>query len=165
MTKFLQGSGNAPLFQAHDPAHPSPKRTSQRRKQAGGLVAIVGGERVLIHEPRQQNERAVEVQVRVALAAAGVMVMKHTVETCHNCGSKPGKRQGLGIGCSDLICVVPPHGRFLGIEMKRPGYRPSDVKEHQHRWLAVVRRFGGVTGVAASVEEAMALVEEARRVP
>lgn len=120
---------------------------------------------MLLHEPRQQNEKAVEIQVRVALAAAGVMVMKHTVEPCFECGARPGKRQGLGIGCSDLICVVPPHGRFLGIEMKRPGYRPSDVKEHQRRWLAVVERFGGVTGVAASVEEALALVERARGLP
>jgi hypothetical protein len=54
-------------------------------------------------------------------------------------------------------------GRFLGIEVKRPGYVPSDVRPEQKLWLAVVRRFGGVTGIASSVEEAMALVMEARR--
>lgn len=121
---------------------------------------MVGGERVLIVTPAKEGEKGVEVRVRVALAAAGVMVMKHTVGPCWECGAKPNKRQGLGIGCSDLICVVPPLGRFLGIEMKRPD--GGVVSDEQKRWLAVVKRFGGVTGVARSVEEAMALVEEAR---
>lgn len=119
--------------------------------------------RVRARKEQPPLEKAVEIQVRVALAAAGVMVMKHEVLTCHECGASPNRRQGLGIGVSDLVCVVPPHGRFLGIEMKRPGYKPSAVREAQTRWLGVVRRFGGVTGVASSVDEAMALVAQARR--
>jgi hypothetical protein len=167
MTKSPKGRGIAPLFSALGTERTSTKRKSQRRARAGGLVdAIVGGERVVLaHPSKPESERNVEIQVRVALAAAGVMVMKHSVEPCRECGSRPGSRQGLGIGCSDLICIVPPYGRFLGIEMKRPGYSPSMVKEHQRRWLAVVRRFGGITGVASSVEEAMALVKEARGLP
>lgn len=126
--------------------------------------------RVRARKEKPPLEKAVEIQVRVALAAAGVMVMKHHVDNrgqkpCDECGhvdKQRGARTGLGLGVSDLICVVPPHGRFLGIEMKRPGYRPSDVREEQRRWLGVVRRFGGVTGVASSVDEAMALVAQAR---
>jgi hypothetical protein len=185
MTKSPKGRGIAPLF--FDPTRDirssmnasagkcaphleKADRTVQQkrrtRKNATMVDGIVAGERVVLAKPPvPESERNVEIQVRVALAAAGVMVMKHSVEPCRECGSRPGSRQGLGIGCSDLICIVPPHGRFLGIEMKRPGYSPSMVKEHQRRWLAVVRRFGGVTGVASSVEEAMALVKEARGLP
>lgn len=107
-----------------------------------------------------ESEKSIEIRVRVALAAAGVLVMKHTVESCYACGKKPSKRTGLGLGCSDLICVVPPKGRFLGIEMKRP--KTGRLRAEQNCWLAVVRRFGGVTGVAKSVADAMALVELAR---
>lgn len=133
---------------------------SQRRTRARGTATALRA-----RKERPPLEKHVEIQVRVALAAAGVMVMKHEVLACHECGARPNRRQGLGIGVSDLVCVVPPHGRFLGIEMKRPGYTPSDVREAQTRWLGVVRRFGGVTGVASSVDEAMALVAQARRLP
>ncbi len=133
------------------------------RRSSKFIDGVVGGERVLIARATAESEKGVEIRVRVALAAAGVMVLKHTVGPCWECGAKPNKRQGLGVGCSDLICIVPPFGRFLGIEMKRPG--GGRVSEEQVRWLAVIRRFGGITGVARSVEEAMALVDEARRAP
>lgn len=102
-----------------------------------------------------QLEKGIEIRIRVELAAAGVLVMKHNIDRRSPFGG------GLGLGVSDLICVVPPYGRFLGIEVKRPTTRTHTSKK-QKAWLAVVRRFGGVTGVATSVEEAMALVAEAR---
>lgn len=147
-----------------DPAVSTPQNT-EHPKPAARIRAeytdeILRGERVLIANSPTESEKGVEIRVRVALAAAGVMVMKHTVGPCWECGAKPNKRQGLGVGCSDLICIVPPKGIMVGIEMKRPdGGRVSD---EQSRWLAVVRRFGGVTGVARSVDEAMALIKEAR---
>ncbi len=121
---------------------------------------IVRGERVLIAESPTETEKGVELRIRVALAAAGVLVWKHTVEVCYACATKPTARTGLGTGASDLICVVPPHGRFLGIEVKHP--TDGRTSQAQTCWLAVVRRFGGITGVARSVDEAMALVTEAR---
>lgn len=125
---------------------------------------IVDGERVLVHTPSKEPlERAIELRIRVALNAAGALCWKHTVETCHGCGQRPTARTGLGLGCADLICIVPPFGRFLAIEVKRPSTRNAKRDEHQRRWMAVVRRHGGVAGVATSEAEAMALLEEARR--
>lgn len=134
----------------------------------GFIHGIVDGERVLVAQVEPETEKGIEIRIRVALASAGVMVMKHHVDNsgqkpCDLCGHRSknrGARTGLGIGVSDLICVVPPFGRFLGIEVKKPGQKPRD---EQKRWLAVIRRHGGVTGVATTVEEAMALVAEARR--
>jgi hypothetical protein len=128
-----------------------------RAKRHGLIDGIVDGERVVIATPNER-EKGIEIRIRVALAAAGVLVWKHHVD------NRSG-RTGIAIGASDLICVVPPFGRFLGIEVKRPGYSPSRVRTAQTRWLAVVARFGGVSGIATSVEEAMALVELARRIP
>src|SRR5262249_6039319 len=68
-------------------------------------------------------------------------------------------RSGLAGGSSDLVGLVPPFGRFIGIEVKR--LHGGRIGEHQERWLALVRRFGGVAGVVRSVEEALELVAAA----
>lgn len=97
-------------------------------------------------------ESVVKAQIRAALVETGVCCWVHNVDN-RNLST------GLGLGVSDLICIVPPHGRFLAIEVKRPGGKPSD---DQLRWLAVVRKFGGVSGVATCVEQALDLLKEAR---
>ncbi len=66
---------------------------------------------------------------------------------------------GLCTGSSDLIGIVAPHGRLIAIEVKSAEGKPTPEQE---AFMEIVRRFGGVAGVARSVEEAMALVEEAR---
>lgn len=66
---------------------------------------------------------------------------------------------GLCVGSADLIGVVGPQGRFLAIEIKPPGAYPTP---EQRRFLALVRRMGGVSGVAHNEDEAAALVVEAR---
>jgi hypothetical protein len=101
-------------------------------------------------------ESTIKAEIRAAVIAEGCLCWVHNVDnrTMHT---------GLGLGTSDLICVVPPYGRFLGIEIKRPRYSPSDVNDNQRRWLAAVRKFGGVSGVATNVHEALALVHEARQ--
>ena len=123
----------------------------------------VNGESVVVYNPpKGALEREIEIQIRVAICAQGILCFKHTVETCKMCGSRPTARTGLGTGCADLICIVPPYGRFLAIEVKRPKTRNAKRDAHQRKWIAMVRRYGGVAGVATSVEEAMALVAEAR---
>lgn len=101
-------------------------------------------------------ESKIKADIRKALVAEGVLCWVHNVDN-------RSMSTGLGLGTSDLICVVPPFGRFLGIEIKRPGYEPSRVSDDQRAWLAVVRQFHGVSGIATSVSEALALVHEARQ--
>lgn len=141
----------------------------RRSGKAELLDGIVDGERVLIAPPdlleKGMSERAVELRVRIRLAAEGIFVRKHTVEACPVCHARPRAATGLGKGTSDLFCIVPPFGRALFIEMKRPGYRPSDVSKEQKDHIRSVRLFGGVAGVASSEDEAMVLVNEARRIP
>ncbi len=101
-------------------------------------------------------ESEVKARVRAALVAEGCLCWVHNVDNRM-------MSTGLGLGTADLIVIVPPRGRFLGIELKRPGYSPSDVSSNQRSWLAAVRRFGGVSGIATCVAEALALVNEARQ--
>ena len=99
-------------------------------------------------------ESSIKAKIRAAVIARGCLCWVHNVDN-------RSMSTGLGLGTADLICVVPPHGRFLGIEIKRPGYEPSRVSHNQIAWLAVVRQFGGTSGIATTVEEALALVREA----
>jgi hypothetical protein len=152
------GRGNAAFFCTKTTEHPSPKKRSQRLKRAAKtelIDGIVAGERVKIAKVREPREKGIEIQIRVALAAAGILCWKHNVDFRAAFG------RGLGRGVADLICVVPPYGRFLAIEVKRPSTRNRTTAE-QRRWIAVVQQFGGVAGVATSVEEAMVLAECAR---
>lgn len=122
------------------------------------LVCLHCGKPVLyVAKPKVKPplESTVKAAIRMRLVSEGVLCWVHNVDNrlMHT---------GLGLGTADIIGLVPPYGRFLGIEVKRPGRKASP---DQIKWLAVVRQFGGVSGVATSIEEAMVLVEEARRLP
>ncbi len=106
------------------------------------------------------SEKQIETAIRVALSMSHVMCMKNRIEACWQCRAKPKKTDGLGLGSADLICIVPPVGRLLAIECKAEKGRTT---EDQERWLAQVRKYGGVAGVARSVEEAFRLVDLARK--
>ncbi len=101
-------------------------------------------------------ESKIKAEIRAAVIREGCLCWVHNVDN-------RSMSTGLGLGTSDLVCVVPPRGRFLGIEIKRPGYEPSRVSDNQRAWLAVVRQFGGMSGIATSVAEALALIAEARQ--
>ncbi len=105
-------------------------------------------------KPKAELESTIKKRIRAALCEAGVLCWIHNVDN-RNLAT------GLGLGTADIICVVPPHGRFLGIETKRP--RGSKISANQKAWLGVVRQFGGISGIATNVTEALALVAEARQ--
>lgn len=64
-------------------------------------------------------------------------------------------RYGLCVGSADLIGMLAPQGRFLALEVKRPGEKPT---KEQELFLELVRKSGGVAAVVTSVEEALAVV-------
>lgn len=65
---------------------------------------------------------------------------------------------GLGVGGADLVGLVKGSGRFFAIEVKA---EHGELSPEQKAWLDVVERFGGVAGVARSVDEAMSILERA----
>jgi penicillin-binding protein-related factor A (putative recombinase) len=62
-------------------------------------------------------------------------------------------RYGLCKGSSDLIGIHK--GRFLAIEVKRPGAKATP---QQLLFLTLVQKYGGISGIATSVEEAEAII-------
>jgi len=53
-------------------------------------------------------------------------------------------------GQSDILGLIPPHGRFLAIEVKRGGQGPTD---DQLRFINRVNKAGGLAFVAYSLED------------
>lgn len=66
-------------------------------------------------------------------------------------------KRGLGEGSADIIGVV--RGRFVALEVKRPGERQRPA---QLEWASKVILAGGVYSLVTSVEEAVDAVMEAR---
>lgn len=70
------------------------------------------------------------------------------------------KAQGVRAGAPDLICIGR-EGRVAWLEVKRPGYRPSDVKGSQHEMHDMLRARGHFVAIVTSQDEAEAAVREA----
>ena len=54
------------------------------------------------------------------------------------------------VGSADILGILKPSGRFLAIEVKKPGEKPSD---EQIAFLWAIRDAGGVAIVAYSLDD------------
>lgn len=125
------------------------------------------------HSSAPKSESEVQSEIRLAIGQLpDVRVWRNNVGQLSQRRADGGKstvRYGLCNGSSDLLCIVAPHGRWLAIEVKAEDWRPAKSgakfkhEEEQRAWMGIVRTFGGVAGFARSVDEAMVLVEEARK--
>lgn len=100
-----------------------------------------------------------DIMREIQLAATKLGARLHR----NNCGQAVTQngyviRFGVGNpGGSDLIGWTSA-GRFLAIEVKRPGKNPT---KEQRDFLDAVTLAGGIAGVARSVEDAMEIINEA----
>lgn len=65
---------------------------------------------------------------------------------------------GLPAGFPDLLGIIPPHGRALFIEVKRPGQKP---RQNQLDMLALFAEQGAVAFWADSVDGVLSKLKEA----
>lgn len=99
-------------------------------------------------------ETNLQGRIMVALSQAGCLVWRQNTGALPDPRTGRLVRYGLCKGSADVIGIAPG-GRFLAVEVKTPRGR---VTEAQERFLAAVRRAGGVAGVARSVDDALRLV-------
>ena len=95
--------------------------------------------------------------ILVALSRAGVLAWKNHTGMGRTMAGNP-IRFGLK-GSADILAVLPPRGRFAGIEVKTGTGRQ---RTQQGKFEKAVQMRGGLYLVARSVEDALALVEEER---
>ena len=112
--------------------------------------------------PDTPPESALYAPIILAVCKTGARLFRNHVGVAEQRGQHV--RHGLPKGSSDLIGWTAD-GRFLAIEVKRPGWRPTPAwrKSPQAAFLAAVTRAGGVAFVARSVEEAVRLLGEHER--
>lgn len=96
-------------------------------------------------------------EILVSLSTAGALVINNKTGALYD---RQGRLVSFGQpGSPDIIAIVPPNGRFLGVEVKTGQGRPSPV---QKRWRAAVLERGGVYVVARCVEDAMLALQHIR---
>lgn len=62
---------------------------------------------------------------------------------------------GLCTGSADIIGISSPEGRFIALEAKSPGKRPTP---EQMAFLNMVDRMGGIAGVVYSLKDVALLI-------
>lgn len=100
------------------------------------------------------REGALMRQIMLAVSEAGAIVFRNNVGFATYPNGTVVKYGVCNPGGSDLIGLAPG-GRFLAIEVKVPGQRPTP---EQQRFIDAVKAAGGVAGVARTVEEALAIL-------
>ncbi len=106
------------------------------------------------------TESAIQAAIRAALGSdARVVLWRNSTGVAEHFarGSTQTVRYGLAKGSADLVGLVHT-GRFLALEVKRPGEK---ARPEQVMWLELVRRMGGFAAVVTSVDEAKRAVDDA----
>ena len=100
------------------------------------------------------TESELQHRIREALNSTGrCRVVRNNVGV----DTDRGVRYGLGVGSPDLVGILRV-GRAFCVEVKRPGKTRSSK---QRAWWRAYLAWGGLGGVATSVDEAIDLLDEA----
>lgn len=109
------------------------------------------------------KESEIQAQIRQALGREHDLTLWRNnvgvAEMWSSAGKPQAVRYGLCVGSSDLIGLLAPAGRFVALEVKKPGEKPT---EEQRKFMAHVRQMGGFAAVVRSADEARAAVQRAR---
>ena len=95
-----------------------------------------------------KSEQDIQNLIRIALSERGIISWRNNTGALKDITGRL-VRYGLGVGSSDIIGIMPD-GRFLAIEVKKPGKNPT---AEQTRFIETILKQGGVAGVARSVED------------
>ena len=103
-----------------------------------------------------RSEAAVQADIRLAAAKRGDLVLwrNNSGALTDDAGrliryglNNESAQQNKRMKSADLIGIHRPSGRFVSIEVKRPGWKHSDASERdraQAAWAATVAAMGGV---------------------
>lgn len=109
------------------------------------------------------SESEIQAKIREALGREHDLTLWRNnvgvAEMWSSAGKAQRVRYGLCTGSSDLIGLLAPSGRFVALEVKKPGEQPTD---EQSKFMAHVRQMGGFAAVVRSADEARAAVQRAR---
>lgn len=104
--------------------------------------------------PRRVEDGA-QIAIKNRLALYGI-VFKHTPNEGRRSLPEAKRMKALGLipGWPDGTCMQEP-GRIAFLEVKRPGYSPSDVSDEQRDCHAMLRRLGFHVAIVTDQDEAV----------
>jgi len=110
------------------------------------------------------REPQIQKQILQYLSAKGIFAIRVNSGATQITNKKDGKtryvRFNSAIGCSDIIAIWPKSGRFLAIEVKRPGGRLTpEQKQFQER----VEASKGMAIVCYSVDDLISFLDSMER--
>jgi hypothetical protein len=112
---------------------------------------------------RPARENAIQRAIERELGAEpDALLLRNNVGVARNVdddGHERFTRYGLGPGSPDLILILAPRGRILGLEIKRSGESPTPEQRAVHD---VWRKYGAIVATVRSPEQALAVLEHAR---
>jgi hypothetical protein len=107
---------------------------------------------------RAPREQDLVKQVLQYLRLRGALAWR-----CNNgavAGTHNGRRRFVRftdtLGVSDIVAALPPHGRLLALECKRPGRTPTPA---QQAFLTAVAAAGGLALVITDVADLVAILD------
>lgn len=109
---------------------------------------------------RKVTEATIESQIREALGALPDVRLWLNEVGVDELRTGRWIHYGLANGSADLIGMLAPHGRFLSIEVKKPGGR---VRSDQFAWAKMIVAAGGFAALVRGVDDAIEAIEAARR--
>ena len=115
--------------------------------------------------PKKRLEKDILTDIREYLASRNDVKIMRNAQAYVEFPDGHRARCGLGVGSPDLVgsLTLIKDGMAiavaLGIEVKRPGEKPST---EQKAWVRVMEGMGWVVGVATSVDESKLLVDKAK---
>lgn len=152
-----------------------------KRNSSDESSAVKHGGRTLRAKPVSRSsprESVIQAEIRLALGSdPDVVLWRNSAGTAEHFDDRTAtvrkQRFGLTVGASDLIGIVMVpvlihtpdgfvecrFGRFLALEIKRPGGKPSD---EQRMFIELVRAKGGVAEVVDSAISALEVVAKAK---
>ncbi len=111
-----------------------------------------------------RSEAAVQADIRLAASQRGDLVLWRNNSGAYQNDQGQWVRYGLNnesaqqnkrMKSADLIGIHRPSGRFVSIEVKRPGWKHSDASERdraQAAWAATIEACGGIARRVTSAQ-------------
>lgn len=106
-------------------------------------------------------ERAVQIAIKKRLIFHGVICIH--IPNAGRRSAAAGRRlkqEGMLPGAPDII-AIGEGGKVAWLEVKRPGYSPSDVSDNQHDMHDTLRRKGHFVAIVTSQDEAVEALRSA----
>lgn len=102
------------------------------------------------------TEKEIQTQIMDYLRLVGVLAVR--INSGAVIGSYKGKKRFVRFndtpGCSDILACLPPDGRWLALEVKRPGASTiAERRIRQNLFLDRVRQAGGIGCYVRSLDD------------